>query len=169
MTATLGVDHEGRVYEVPDTEHNTGQIVKLRVVRNSTGATITAARRGCEFRKSGGGTTMDYGRKIGAFGNNFSAQGIVGKPLDDAYTAGVTILENDLFYVVESGPCTIEAESVVVSLPAGTAVTWDAAGQINGARAAAGEYVVGTIDEACSTPSAEVIVLVNEGLDNASA
>ena len=145
MTATLGQEHEGRIYEVPDTVHNTGQKVKLRVVRNVTGAAITVARNGCEFAK----TALGFGRKIAAFGAALSGQGVVAKPLDDAYVVGTTIPANDLFYVVESGPCYVLTEGVVVNLPVGTAVAWDAAGRVNGARAAAGQYVFGTTDRTC--------------------
>ena len=166
MTATLAQDMEGRVFEVPDTVHGTGQKVKLRVVRNATGSAITVARNFCEFSV---GTSLDFGRKIGAFGSSVSKQGALAKPLDDAYTVGATIPANDLFYVCEAGPCGVLTESVVVSLAAGAAVVCDAAGRINGAAAAAGQYVVGTIDRSAVVLDEEVIVHVNEGLDNEAA
>ena len=165
MTATLGQDHEGRVYEVPDSKHNTGQKVKLRVVRNVTGGDITVAWDGCEFAT----TPLGFGRKIAAFGAALSGQGVVAKPMDDVYGIGTTIPENDLFYVVESGPCYCRTEGVVVNLPVGTAVAYDAAGRVNGARAAAGQYVFGTTDRNCVVLNEPVVIHVNEGLDNEGA
>lgn len=168
MTATLADHLEARIFEVPDTEHGTGELVKLRVVRNDTGAAITAARDLCQLIHPTA-DALEAGRKCYAFGTDLSDHGVVAKPLDDAYTVGQSIVANDLFYVVEKGPCTVRTETVVVSLPRGTAVAADANGRINGARAAAGEYVVGTIDFACWTTSTDVVVHVNEGIVGASA
>jgi hypothetical protein len=135
-------------------------------VKNDTGAAITAARRLCEFD---GPDSLDFGRRVTSFGTNLSGQGVVCKPLDDAYTVAQSIPDNDLFYVIEEGFATVVTESVVCALAAGTAVAGDAAGAINGARAAAGQYVIGTIVEACWTAATNVVVHVNAGLANASA
>lgn len=157
---------EGRVYEVPDTVHGTGVKVKLRVVKNDTGAAITVARNLCEFD---GPDAYDFGRRVTSFGNNLSGQGVVCKPLDDAYAVGQVIPDQDLFYVCEEGPCTILTETGVVALPAGTALAANAQGTIDGARAAAGYYVIGTNDAPCWTATTNIVVHVNAGLDNRGA
>ncbi len=166
MTATIARDHEGRVYEVPDSVHNTGRKVKLRVVRNLTGAAMTVARNFCEFSV---GTQLDFGRKISGYGASVSQQGAIAKPLDDAYTVGMTIPNLDLFYVVEHGPATVLTETVVCNLAAGDAVTCDANGRVNGAAAAAGQYVVGTADRSAVVANENLVIHVNEGLDNEGA
>jgi hypothetical protein len=157
---------EGKVYQVPDTIHGTGQPVFLRVVKNDTGAAITIARKLCEFD---GTDEYDFGRRITSFGNNISGHGVVCKPIDDAYTAGNTIPDDDLFYVVEAGYCDVVTESGAVSLPRGTAVTANSTGTIDGARAAAGNYVIGTAVQPMYTASTNVTINVNPGLLNASA
>ena len=157
---------EGKVYEVPDTQHGTGKNVRLRVVKNDTGGAITAARNLCEFD---GVDAQDYGRRVTSFGAALSGQGVVCKPLDDAYTVGMSIPDNDLFYVVEEGYCTVVTETGVVSLPVGTAVAANAAGGLDGARAAAGFYVIGTMTEPVYTASTNAVIDVNAGLLNASA
>jgi hypothetical protein len=166
MTDTYKSSLEGRIYEVPDTVHNTGRIIKLRVVKNDTGAAITAARNLCEFD---GADSLDFGRRVTSFGANVSGQGVVCKPLDDAYTAGFSIPDNDLFYIVEEGYCSVVTETGAVSLPSGTAVAVNAAGGLDGARAAAGFYVIGTTVEPVYLASTNVVINVNAGLLNASA
>lgn len=166
MTATYADGLEGRIFETEDTVHNTGRKIKLRVVRNSTGAAITTARNFCEFSVA---NSLDFGRNISGFGTSVSAQGAVVKPLDDAYTTGRSIPANDLFFVVEAGPCGVLTDANAISLAAGSAVATNAAGRIHATAAAAGEYVVGTLDRSAVVSSQEVIVHVNEGLDNASA
>jgi len=166
MTDTFKNDLLGRVFLTPDTVHGTGKTVALRVVKNDTGAAITVARNLCEFD---GADAYDFGRKVTSFGNNLSAQGAVCKPLDDAYTVGASIPANDLFYVIEEGYATVLTESGAVSLPRGTAVCANATGTLDGARAAAGTYVIGTMVNPCYAASTNAIIDVNAGLLNASA
>jgi hypothetical protein len=166
LTDTYRSSLEGRVFTVPDTVHNTGLEIKLRVVKNDTGAAITAARNLCEFD---GPDSLDFGRRVTSFGNAISGQGVVCKPLDDAYTVGQSIPDDDLFYVIEEGFGTVLTESGAVSLPAGTAVAANATGTLDGARAAAGQYVIGTMVETILTASTNAKIYVNAGLVNASA
>lgn len=166
MTATYADGLEGRVFETEDTVHNTGQKIKLRVLRNSTGGAITVARNFCEISRA---ASLAWGRKCSAFGASLSGQGVVAKPLDDAYTVGQTIPENDLFYVVEAGPCGVLTDANAIALPAGSAIATDAAARIHATAAAAGEYVIGTLDRSAVVSSQEVIVHVNEGLNNEGA
>ena len=166
MTATYCDGLEGRVFETEDTVHETGQKIKLRVLRNTTGGDITVARNFCEISLA---ASLAFGRKCSAFGAALSGQGVMAKPLDDAYAVGQTIPENDLFYVVELGPCGVLTDANAIALAAGSAITTDAAGRIHAAVAAAGEYVIGTLDRSAVVSGQEVIVHVNEGLDNEGA
>lgn len=157
---------EGNVYEVPDTVHGTGKPVKLRVVKNDTGGDITVARKLCEFD---GTDEYDFGRRVTSFGNNISGHGVVCKPIDDAYTAGATIDQYDLFYVVEEGYCDVVTESGAVSLPMGTPVTANSTGTIDGAKAAAGNYVIGTAVQPMWSASTNMTIDVIAGFVNPSA
>ncbi len=153
---------EGTIHEVEDTVHGTGQKVFLRIVKNESGAAITAARKLFYF----GVSPLDFGRRI--LGLVF-ANGMVCKPLDDAYPIAFSIPDGDLFYVVEKGLCTIQLESTAVALSQGDAVTTDQSGLLDGAVAGAGEYVVGQIDVDAAVASANVVVHVNGGLANSEA
>ena len=142
-----GRDHlEGKLYEVPDTEHGSGVNVILMAVKNDTGAAITVARKFGEFSAA---TALDHGRRIGQFPCNTA--GAVVLPLDDAYTVGASIADDDIFYVVVYGYCDVLTGASVASLAAAGAVASDNAGLIaDQATAAAGEFVVGTLDYAAS-------------------
>ena len=96
LSDTLYSHLEGQIFEVEDTEHGTGEKVLLRVVKNDTGAAITVARKFCEFSVT---SSADWGLRVGTFPADTA--GAVCKPIDDAYTAGDTIDQYDLFYVVE--------------------------------------------------------------------
>lgn len=171
MTDQFHSAQEGRVYEVDDTVHGTGVKIKLRVVKNDTGAAITVTREFAQFSgpPTGHGDVLDFGRRIGRVGVNLSAHGVIVKPIDDAYTVGQVIPAGDLFYVIESGWATVLTEGVLVALPARTAIAADAAGRINGAAAAAGQYVVGTMDGPCYTVNTAARIWVNEGILNEGA
>jgi hypothetical protein len=144
MTAALGAAQKclGKIYEAPDTVHDTGKPIKLLVVQNETGGDITVARKFGSFRAT---TAKDFGRIIGAFPN--TTAGGVAVALDDKYTVGTTILEHDLFYVVLEGPCNVLTAAAVNSLAANIGVVSDNAGLIaNKAAPAAGEFPVGALD-----------------------
>lgn len=144
MTAALGAAQKclGRFYQAPDTVHKTGVPVTLLVVQNETGGDITAANKFASFRAT---AAKDFGRVIGAFPNT-TAGGLV-VALDDAYTAGITIPEHDLFYVVVAGWVNVLTGAAVNNLAANVPVCSDNAGLIaNKATPAAGETPVGHLD-----------------------
>ena len=163
LSDTTFSDLEGKLYMVNDTVHSTGKNVILRAVKNDTGSDITVARD-CFYRYSTGAN--DFGRRIAGKCN---AAGIVGRPIDDKYPVGYVIPDDDIFYVVEEGPCYVKTEASSVNLSAGDAVATDASGLVNGAAAAAGEAVLGTIDAACTTASTTVVVHVRGDVHKAEA
>lgn len=160
MTASYADHLEGKIYEVPDTVHGTGQTVKLRIVRNA-GSEITAANVLYEFDTN----ALDFGRVINTVTDGV---GEPCKPLDDDYTAGKKIAQYDLLYVVESGLCSILMEDATIASAQWDAMTPAAAGsgEVDKTKAGDGEYVVGT---ATATPVAgeNCVILVKEGLMNA--
>ncbi len=153
---------EGTIHEVEDTVHGTGEKVFLRIVKNRSGAAITAARRFYRFYTG----ALALGRRILGVAN---VDGQLCKPLDDKYVVGFSIPNGDLFYVLEEGPCSVVTNAVSVSLVGGDAVATDQLGAISGAAAIAGEYVVGQIDVNCNAESAVVVIHVNRGLVNTEA
>ena len=165
LTDTYRDSLEGRLFTVPDTVNATGMEVTLRVVKNDTGSAITVARDLCQFSVA---TAKDFGRRIDSHGSACTA-GDISKPMDDAYTVAQSIPDDDLFYVVDEGPCQIRTESSSCSLTAQDAVAADGDGRINGAAAAAGEAVVGVIDATTAEESTAVLVYVTGGLTNANA
>ncbi|KKL99534.1 hypothetical protein LCGC14_1813440 [marine sediment metagenome] len=154
---------EGQIFEVEDTEHGTGMKVFLRCVKNDSGGSITSARRLYKFSTT---DLLDFGRRISGLVHE---DGMICKPMDDAYPVGTVIVDNDLFYVVEKGLCSITLEPTTVSLAAGDAVTTDQSGFLDGAVAGAGEYVVGIIDVDAAVASVDVVVHVAAGLVNSEA
>lgn len=148
---------EGQIFETEDTVHGTGTKVKLRVVKNDTGSDITVAKKFGEFSTG----ALDFGRRIGQFPANTA--GAIVKPLDDAYVVGTKIPDDDLFYVVDAGPCEVLAEATITTAAAGLACCTDNAGLVDGAECPEGSYAVGTLD-ATPTLNTAVVVWVNEGL-----
>lgn len=154
---------EGQIFEVEDTVHGTGEKVFLRCVKNDSGAAITTARRLYKFSTT---DLLDFGRRISGL---VHANGMICKPMDDAYPEGTSIPKFDLFYVVEKGNCYVTLESVAVALAAGDAVACDQSGFLDGAVAGAGEYVVGIIDVDAGVVSADVVVHVAAGIVNSES
>jgi len=149
---------EGKIFEVPDTVHGTGQPILLRAVKNDSGAAITVARKFMRFALA----ALDFGRRVAGFVN---AAGAVCKPLDDAYTVGFSIPDDDIFYVVEAGKCNVLTEASAVALDAGSVVASDASGFVNGAPCAqASEYAAGKIGPAAYATATAVVVEVQAGL-----
>lgn len=148
---------EGKVYWAPDTIHNTGIMVGLMAVKNDTGAAITVARQCGEFSLA---NTYDFGRRIGTFPCN--TEGAVALPLDDAYTVGATIADDDIFYVIVKGPCSIDTEGVS-NFAAGMSLMSSALGCIrNLAQPTAGSFVLGTLAYAASyTANTTAVVYVD--------
>jgi len=153
-------DHlEGKIFEVPDTVHGTGQLVKLRAVKNDSGSAITVARAFMGFSKT---SAHDFGRRC----NGTAAAGAPCKPMDDAYTVGQSIPDDDIFFVVEEGPCYVKTEASAVALTGtGNVVASDASGLVNGTPCAqATEYAAGTIDAAAITVDTDIVVRIEAGL-----
>ncbi len=149
---------EGRIYEVPDTKHGTGQNILLRAVKNDTGSAIVVARKFMGFS-----TTSDY--DFGRRSSGFAGAGAVCKPLDDAYAIAVSIPKWDVFYVIERGPADVQTETAGVDLPAGSVVASDASGLVNGtACAQATEYSAGAIGPAAAAVDTVISVQVDAGL-----
>jgi len=158
----------GKKYTVPDTQHGFGEDVVLRVVmwNDATAHTTTARSKGMAL--NGSGTTGTAGAKCTAV---VAAKGGVGKPIDDAYAAGVVIPQYDLFYVVEEGRCDVDT-GTTGALTAGTAVAFASDGTI-GVAPATGEFVLGLVDETISTAAADddadKCILVAPGLTPGTA
>lgn len=152
----------GRVYEAPDTVHNLpGRQVKLRVVRNHSGSAITVARKFMKYTTANGETER--------YCAGVATKGGYGKPLDDAYTVNASIPVNDLFYVVEQGPCDIlnyiTASTTEHNLQTpGYPVKSGPTGRLDGAAVTTGDYVLGVVDEhPATTTTATFRIIVEEG------
>lgn len=141
---------EGRTFWAKDTVHNSGMPVGLIAVKNDTGAAITIARKFCKFSAT---DKFDFPRRIGTFPNN-TAGGIC-VALDDAYTVGNTIPDDDIFWCVFWGPVNVLTAATVASLATGVPVSSTNAGVINdAATVAAGSVVLGRLAAAASWTAA---------------
>lgn len=149
---------EGQRFKCEDTVHGTGQKITLLVVKNDTGAAITAARKFYKFSVT---DAKDFGRRVAGVA---STAGMVCKPLDDAYTVGFSIPAGDLFYVTDEGWGTVQSAAGTVNVAAGEQVATTALGLIGGAAAAAGEYAAGWTDQALTTASTDYRIWINGGL-----
>jgi hypothetical protein len=150
-------EFEGKVFEVPDTVHGTAINPLLIILQNDTGAAITVARKFGEFA---GATALDFGRRVGTF--PCDTEGAICVALDDAYTVGATIADNDLFYGLVYGWCSIATQGTgnfVSQMP----VCTSALGVIrNLANPVAGYFVVGTLGYAASySPNSTAKVFVD--------
>ena len=157
LTDTMAEYLLGRVYRVNDTVHDTGNPVWLRIVRNDSDGSLTTAYRPVAWATA----ALDIGRAISGFADD---QGERCKMMDDAYVVGSTWLNNDLGYVVESGPCYGTVESTTAALAQFDPVCTDATGYIDGTTATTGDYVIGVLDAACTTTSEAVVIHCHEGL-----
>ena len=141
---------EGKIFKAPDTKHGTGLTVSLRVVRNGTGSAITSAVGvGYEFLAG----------KVLREVESVADAGDFGRIIDDAYPAGTSIPDDDLFYVVEAGPVDGLSDA---SYSAGAALAFAASGEQTAA--AEGDYVIGIADEA-ATAGAENRRIIVGGTD----
>jgi hypothetical protein len=148
---------EGRIYEAVDTVHNTGQMVKLRVVKNDSAGTLTVARRCIRFATT---SDTDWGRRAAGF---CTTAGEPGKPIDDAYTVGKVLADDDLFYVVEEGFCDLKAGTAVPTISAGVAFQVDGSGYLDDTAPAAGNCIIGRLTEAATASSTTYTVFVTAG------
>ncbi len=144
---TSGSQLEGKLYEVKDTLHGTGIPVVLRVVKNEKGSTITADRLCLSFAVA---ESTDFGRRVDGIAGT---AGEIAKPVDDYYkTVGVTtFLDNDLFYLVESGMCDILTSATGTAASAGELVQMKGTGLIT--KAGNTDTVIGVAMETLSTAS----------------
>jgi hypothetical protein len=127
-------------------------------VKNDLSAAITVARELYAFATT---SPNDFGRRISAL----SGAGAICKPLDDAYAVGFSIPDNDIFYVVESGPCDVNTTTGLIGLTAGMSVSSAANGLLKGTNTAQGtEYSVGTAMEAQTSASTATQIYVSAGL-----
>lgn len=164
--ATIFKNLEGKVFEVPDTQHKYGSPVKLRVVRNASGSAITVTKGKLYKFATGAGET---GGQIA--GLNTTAGGVC-KPIDDAYAASFSIPANDLFYVVEAGRCDVltcastTGAALYTTSGIGAQMQCSAGSVLAETAAAAGDFVLGILDQTCATTSTLVRVNILEGLRN---
>ena len=172
LSDTIAKNLEGRLYQVPDTIHNTGHFITLRIVKNDSGATMAVARKFLTFTTA---SVSDWGRRVLAIaGDN---QGERCKPMDDAYFYGTentsthavmtTIADDDLFYVVEEGPCLVEtaSDSELGAADQGIPVTTDGDGRVE--LAVAGDAVNGIMlasPVAASTAATANLIYVRAGV-----
>lgn len=151
-------DLEGKIFEVPDTVHDTGQPILLRAVKNDSGSDITVARTFMGFSTS---SPNDFGRRV----SGLAAAGAICKPMDDAYAVGFVIPDDDIFYVVERGPCDVNTVSSACDLAAGVGAASASSGLLKGTPCAqATEYCVGTLAEDQLVPSTATQILVSAGI-----
>jgi len=150
---------------VADSVHKTGREVSLRIVKNDSGGDLTVARKGVYFSTDAG----EWGSKIKGFCN---ADGQVGKPIDDAYTVGVTWPANAIGYLVEEGPCDALSDASALdtsgssSSAVGSPIQWASGGTIANTVATTGDYVVGHMDETQAATNTAYRVIVQRGLAN---
>ena len=164
MTSTMFTELEGRLYDVDDTEHDTGRVVTLRVVRNASGGAITIKQKPVSFNV---GASKYWGGRID--GEAGATVGELCKPIDDYYNTRLTTIPNhDLFYVVDDGPCDVLPQATS-EIAAGKGVMVTADGMSRLARDAMVHY--GTACEAAvstRTTTAQLIE-VHGGLDSSTA
>jgi len=158
--ANVNLDHlVGATFVVPDTEHSTGAEVVLRLVKNDSGAAITFSNQIVRF----GTDAKDFGRKVDGTTN---VLGMIGLPIDDAFTSSYSIPANDYFYVIERGPCTIATDGSACNLVAHEPVTPNASGALGPIAAGTGEFILGTVDEDEGTAASTTLVWVDATLSN---
>jgi len=143
----------GRIYEVED--ENTSEPIQLLVVRNDTGSTLTGAKK---FYRFGTGQ-YDFGRNVVGLTNSV---GQICKPMDPNLN-GYSIVNDDLFYLVYSGPAEATTETGSIDLGAHAQIVCDALGCIDGTAPAAGSFVAATLDEPVDQTASAVRIHVTPG------
>jgi len=148
-TATDGLQIEGQVYTVWDDDFD--MPVKLRVVRNMTGSTLTLTAGKLIGFKDASGTFANLGNHAYSFA--LAADGDPAKPIDGAYAATATAAAYDLFYVVEEGPCVVLkiAASSTQAITAGAKVYGDSQTSKVDATVSSGAAVGRAMKDAAST------------------
>ena len=151
LGATTWLGLAGQKFWVDDEVHDTGSPVCLIALKNGAAA-LTVTRRFVKLSTA----TAEYRAGV-ITGFNDAAGGVV-IALDDKYVVGQSIPAYDIFFGVFIGPVGVLTEASSVSLTAGDSVASDASGYINGAVAAAGEFVVGTIDANSAATATESLI-----------
>ena len=128
----------GRIYECEDT--NTSEPIQLLVVRNDTGSTLTGAKKFYRFDTG----QYAFGRNVAGLANT---AGMICKPMDPKLN-GVSIVNDDLFYLVYSGPAEATTETTAITGTVHQQIRTDNLGRIDGTAPAAGNFVIGTLDQA---------------------
>ena len=161
---------EGQEFEVDDTRHGTGHKVRLRIVKNDTGAVITPANQLLRFNTN----AKDFGRRIAGVSNS---KATVCVPIDDEYNyngttvvaSPQTIPDDDLFYVVIKGPNYVMTDAANVGLAAHDNIVSDGStGTMYKSPALAGEFSPGTIDAATVAEDTAVLVWVDVNFKTAA-
>lgn len=122
-----GVNLEGREYEFEDDIFGTGQIVRVRVVRNSTDHNIKPKKM-VTLEKTG-----HFGKRVDAYADTLAASNAF--PADELLPAA-GVPTGDLFYVVVQGPATVLTSDAGVAINEGdvlvcaTAANTNAAGKV---------------------------------------
>jgi hypothetical protein len=155
FTPTVGYGSNiwGQVFDTTDTVHGTNKPMKLRAM--SLEAAVTVARK---FYMPGT-TALDFGRTIAGVN---SAAGGACWALDDAYTVGQVLPQYDVAWFIEEGPVTVNTELSSVSLAQFGGVVSDNGGLIDGAAPAAGNVVLGRLDEAATTTNTAKVVHIGK-------
>ena len=155
LDATSGANLLGKLFEVPDTVNGTGQSVVLRVVKNDSGSAIAVARKGIAYHTG----AKDFGRFASGY---VGATGGYGQPLDDAYTIGANIAANDLFYVVEQGPCQLYVTGTSTPVLQHKPIMYASSGYGGVTTAGAGQFVIGMTDVAGTATTNAVLIHVKK-------
>lgn len=155
-SSTDGVELEGNVFEVWDKRYM--RPVKLRVVRNATNANLTLTPGLLVgFYKD----ATDKYRYMGANVYALNADGDPAKPIDDFYPSNnpVVAKPNELFYVVEEGPCSVQkiAASSGQALTAGNKCFADSATSKLDATVSAGTAVGRVLVDAATTATTATV------------
>jgi len=159
LTDTTAKHLEGKRFRVPDTLHGTKGDVVLRVVKNDAGADLTISKRVLKWSTA---SEDDIGNRV----DGWATASVHGKPIDDYYLGRkTTIPDDDLFYVVDEGPCDVlisTTTSTAISA-AGKPVQVAAAGCVG--QCADNKISIGTALEAKSTAAlTAVAIYVHAGI-----
>jgi len=156
-------DLEGRIFYAQDTIHGTGRMVGLRVVKNDAGRAITCTTKFMRFSTA---TIEDFGGRVDSFAVTAGKGG--SKPMDDAYVNEglATIPDDDLFYVVESGPTyiTMNQNNNLSTSVAGEKVQCMGSYGEGGLAAALDTALAWTMTKVASTAATKICCDVIEGL-----
>jgi hypothetical protein len=159
LTSTFRDDLVGQTFPVEDKIHGTNRTLRLRIVRNVSGGALTVANLANRFLAYRLTTAGDLGRNVTGLTGTIGMQG---RPIDDYYneeTALTSIAANDLFYVVDEGPCYATTAAADASLTHGEPVTCDALGALYKTKAVEGHHEMGQYIGATTTTEDQKVVI----------